>query len=80
MDYIKKTSLDAEESYKVGVVGYNDGTTIIPVSTPDMTNSSTNTLDTTASSENLSAKYKYPNVHQSTSQMPAEPNGDEPNI
>lgn len=81
MEYIKSPSLaDAEQEYNVGKVGYHNGvSTIIPVSTPDMTNSDTNTLDTTASEKNLSAKYKYPNVKQDTSEMPPS-NGQEPSI
>jgi hypothetical protein len=76
---IDKINLDAEEMYIVGTPSFQDGTTIIPNVTPDMTNSDTD-LNITASEENLSAKYKYPSVSQSTSQVPAEPNGDEPSI
>ena len=76
---ITKPNLEAKGMYEVGTVKYApDGTTIIPVSTPDMKNSDVNTLDTTASSENLSAKYKYPNVSQSKVPMPSEQG--EPNI
>ena len=77
---ISQPSLDAEQEYNVGRVGYhNGGTTIISTMTADTTNSDTNTLDTTASEENRSAKYKYPNVSQDTSQMPPS-NGEEPRI
>lgn len=79
-DITQPSLADAEQEYIVGQVGYHNGvTTIIPVSTPDMTNSDTNTLDTTASEANLSAKYKNPNVKQDTSQMPPS-NGQEPRI
>ena len=67
----KKTELDAKDT--AGVVGkpYMDGDNmgmegnLRPSlnSNVDITNSDT-TLMTTASTENLSAKYKYPNVSQ----------------
>lgn len=77
---ITTPSMDTEEMYQVGNVGYmNGGTTIISTKTADMTNSDTN-LNVTPNEVNQSAKYKYPNVKQSTSMMPSEPLGDQPNI
>lgn len=70
----------AEQEYSVGKVSYHSGVSpIISTTTADTTNSDTNTLDTTASDKNLSAKFKYPNVSQSTSPMPPS-NGQEPSI
>ncbi len=77
---ITQPTMDNEEEYNVGVVGYHGGVTPnIGTYTADTTNSGTD-LNISASEENLSAKYKYPNVRQNTSQMPAEPQGDEPSI
>ncbi len=77
--FITIPSLDAEEMYKVGTIGYqNGGTTIISTKTADTTNSDVNTLDTIANGVNQSAKWKTRT--QSTSQMPGEPSGDEPSI
>jgi len=74
VNYITSKDLnDPEEMYQVGTAQFApSGTTIISTKTADTKNSDANTLDTTASSANLSAKYKYPNVSQSTSQMPKE--------
>lgn len=73
--------IKTEQEYNVGQVGYHGGVTpIISTYSADMTNSDTNTLDTTASEENLSAKYKNPNVKQDTSQMPPNASGQERSI
>lgn len=77
---IGSPSLNGEQEYNVGRVVYHTGdTTIISTTSADITNSSTNTLDTTASEENRSARFKYPRVSQSTSEMPPS-NGQEPRI
>ncbi len=71
---------DAEQEYIVGQVGYHGGVTpIITTMTADTTNSGTD-LNITASEQNLSAKYKNPNVKQDTSQMPPNASGQERSI
>ncbi len=61
---ITQPALDSKDTG--GVVGqpsYAGATTIIATKSADMTNSTTD-LNVSASSENLSAKYKYPRVSQ----------------
>ncbi len=63
MRNITKPGLRTKDAVIIPSPGYQDGTTIISTQTADMTNSETD-LNQTASSENQSAKYKYPRVRQ----------------
>lgn len=81
-NYITSRDLnDPEEMYQVGTASFaQGGTTIISTKSADTRNSDTN-LNVDNSEINQSAKYKYPNVRQNTSQMPKESGGyDEPSI
>ena len=60
---IKKSQLKTKDAVEIPSPSFKDGTTIIPDRQPDMKNSGTD-LNQTASSENQSAKYKYPRVTQ----------------
>lgn len=64
-DYIKKTSLNTKRPVGNGVAvpQFSDGTEIISTKSADVTNSDSD-LNQTSSSENLSAKYKYPRVSE----------------
>ena len=68
---ITKPTLKTKDAVKVESPVYKDGTTIIGTQSADMRNSQTD-LNQTASSENLSAQYKYPRVSQD---IPAEGRG-----
>lgn len=75
---ISQPSLDGEQEYNVGRVAYHNGVSnIISTMSADTTNSDTNTLDTTASDENRSAKWKTGSQDQS--QLPPN-NGEERRI
>ncbi len=65
MDYIKKTPLDTKDTGgQVGQPTFQEGVSeIIKTKSADITNASTD-LNQTASNENLSAKFKTPNVTQ----------------
>ena len=71
MEYATKPDLKAKKPAEViGTVGYHDGVSeIIGTKSADTTNASANTLDTTASDENRSAKFKNPRVRQDTGLM-----------
>jgi len=68
---IEKPKLKLKDALEVSRPEYKDGTEIIGTKSADMNNSETD-LNQTASSENLSAKYKYPRVSQ---EIPAEGQG-----
>jgi len=68
---IEKPKLKVKDAVEIPRVGYQDGTEIIPTKSADMKNSGTD-LNQTASSENQSAKYKYPRVSQ---EVPSEGRG-----
>ena len=80
-NYISSKDLnDPEEMYQVGTPVFDSGVDqYIAGGDKDTTNSSTD-LNQSYDQTNRSAKYKNPNVKQSTSQMPKEPTWDEPNI
>lgn len=64
MEYIQKTDLESKPTAGVaGTPQFQDSDTFIPSSSADMKNSDSD-LNQTASSENLSAKYKYPRVSE----------------
>ena len=81
VNYITSKDLnDPEEMYQVGTPVFDSGVDqYIAGGDKDTTNSSTD-LNQSYDQTNRSAKYKNPNVKQSTSQMPKEPTWDEPNI
>ncbi len=60
---IKKPQLKTKDAVEIPSPSFKDGSTIVPDKQPDMKNSETD-LNQTASSENQSAKYKYPRVKQ----------------
>ena len=65
-DFAKNTPLDAKCPILGGCATIGLGTdAFTPITTADTTNSDT-TLNVTASTENLSAKYKYPQTSQDT--------------
>ena len=70
MEYATKPDLKAKKPAEViGTVGYHDGVSeIVGTKSADMTNSST-TLNTSASNENRSKRFKNPQVTQDTGLM-----------
>ena len=64
---IKKPTLKTKKAVEVQSPEYKDGSTFIEAGSPNMSGGSG--LNQTASSENLSAKFKYPRVSQD---IPAE--------
>ncbi len=65
MDYIKETPLDANYPVQMGTAHIGGDYVLAPVKDASVTGP-TGEIETTASEENLSAKFKYPNVSQDT--------------